>query len=96
MLRCLTVLVRLQKAQTHRSRHFGMRISPEDMAADGQGQTKRVRVAVDMTEEAATVGGGEAEVLPFLIDQVDLGVSGTGQLALTVPSRARLFVYTKT
>jgi hypothetical protein len=75
---------------------FGLGVKPEEMAADGAGQTKRARLAIDMTEEAATVGAGEeAEVLQFMIDQVDLAVSGTGELSATIPSTAKLYVYTK-
>lgn len=75
---------------------FGLRVSPEGMSADGAGQTKRVRVAMDMTEEAGTVSSGqEAEILQFMIDQVDLGVSATSELSVTIPSTARIFVYVK-
>jgi hypothetical protein len=75
---------------------FGLGVESEGMDMDGAGQTKRVRMAIDLTEEAGTVAAGEeAEVLQFMIDQVDLAVSATNELSVTVPSTAKLYVYTK-
>ncbi len=75
---------------------FGLRVVPEDMAPGGAGQAKRVRMAIDLTEETATVAAGEeAEALQFMIDQVDLAVSDAGELSVSVPATAQLFVYTK-
>lgn len=75
---------------------FGLRVTPEDMAPGGVGQAKRVRMAIDLTEEAATVAAGEeAEILQFMVDQVDLAVSDAGELSVSVPATAQLFVYTK-
>jgi hypothetical protein len=49
-----------------------------------------------MTEEAGTVSSGQqAEILQFMIDQVDLAVSATSELSVTIPTTARIFVYVK-
>ncbi|WP_151447892.1 hypothetical protein [Lacisediminimonas profundi] len=72
---------------------FGMRISPIGMdTADGQAKT--ARIAIDLTEKAASAAPGEqAEQLQLMIDKVTLTVSPAGAFSVAVPAGAKVYVH---
>jgi hypothetical protein len=69
---------------------FGLRIRPEDMGVDA-GQSKTARLALELKDRAT----GGLQTLQVMIDKVDIAVSATSQVTVSVPASAKLYVYAK-
>lgn len=68
---------------------FGLRIKPENMNLSGA-QSKTVRLAIELLDKAT---GGTTQKLQMMIDKVNIDVSATNDLTITVPADAKIYAY---